>query len=170
MRRQSCKNYLTSVHNDTSQLCCSLYMCIWNILLVLFFWRTPLWTMTGSSTWDKRVTWKKWHLLGTGHWWDSDDEWTGVLWLQIRLLLIENRKSLNMSDGYISKAHCLFGYYYTIGNCQCIFTKFGEGWGTVRMADENVDFNPSLKLWDERHFEGFPIRMVYNLVMIWASL
>lgn len=66
--------------------------------------------------------------------------------LQIRLLPDRKQEvTEHESDGYISKAHCLFGYYYTIGNCQCIFTKFG-GVGTVRMADENVDFNPSLKL------------------------
>ena len=32
------------------------------------------------------------------------------------------------SDVYISKAHCLFCYYYTIRNCHYIFTKFGGGW------------------------------------------
>ena len=48
------------------------------------------------------------------------------------------------SDVSISKAHCLFGYYYTIGNYQFIFTKFGGG--IVRIAYENVDINPSLKL------------------------
>lgn len=79
MRRQSCKNYLTSVLNDTSQLCCSYTLCIWNILLVLFFWRTPFEPWQDPAWWDKRVTWKKWHLLGIRHWWDSDDEWTGVL-------------------------------------------------------------------------------------------